>query len=75
MNQLTSSLYAQPSFLEGVARTIDFAGTLNDYNRSPTEEMADYLALLSDWTAVGESMYEAFDKLNPRRSASELKGV
>ena len=52
-------LFARPSFVEGYARTIDFGVTLNEYNRNRTEEEADTQAILSDWLAVGDSIYSA----------------
>ena len=52
-------LFARASFLEGVARIFDFAGTLSEYNRSRTGEESDYQALLSDWLAVGDDIREA----------------
>lgn len=64
-NGFSRILFARPSFLEGVARIFDFAGTLSEYNRSRTGEEADYQALLSDWLAVGDDI----------REASQLVGV
>ncbi len=45
-------LFASPSFVEGAARTLDLAGTLNEYNTSLTEDQADAIALYADWRAV-----------------------
>jgi len=64
MNDFSGFLYAQPSLLEGVARVVDFGGTLNDYNRCPAGVDPDAFALRADWAAVGESI----------RSAAELYG-
>jgi hypothetical protein len=55
----SSFLCLRPSFLEGVARILDFPGTLSEYNRSLTAEQADYLALLADWQLVGKDIQEA----------------
>ena len=49
-------LVATPSFEEGLARIVDFGGTLNEYNTSLTTGQADYLAMVSDWKAVGDSI-------------------
>ena len=49
-------LYAKPSFLEGVARLVDFGGTLNEYNFSQTGEEADARAIWIDWAIVGQDM-------------------
>lgn len=56
MNDYTMILYARPSFLEGMARVLDFGGTLNEYNSSLSEEQADCLALNADWMAVGQDL-------------------
>ena len=54
MNENFGLLYATPSFLEGMARTLDLGGTFTDYNTSRCAAEADFLALRSDWRAVGE---------------------
>lgn len=59
MGSYSTILFARPSFLEGVARIMDFGNTLSVYNNSPTPEMADYLAIMADWNAVGEDMKKA----------------
>lgn len=56
MNDRTGFLYARPSFIEGVARLMDVGGTLNEYNRSASDEQADARALRSDWYAVGDDL-------------------
>lgn len=52
-------LFAQPSFLEGVARVVDVGGSLNRYNRMPTAQEADSLAMWADWAAVGSEIASA----------------
>lgn len=59
MGGLFGFLYARPSFIEGVARVIDLGDTLTEYNNSITPEQADWLALRSDWTVVGEDLRRA----------------
>jgi hypothetical protein len=54
MGSFTHLLYARPSFLEGVARLLDWGGTLNEYNRPLAPEDADLVALRSDWEALGQ---------------------
>ena len=49
-------LYAKPSFLEGVARLVDFGGILNVYNFSRTGDEADARAMWMDWAVVGQDM-------------------
>lgn len=60
MNNYTSLLYARPTFLEGVARLVDFGGFLNDYNYAEDGDAADQIALASDWYAIGDDMRQAF---------------
>ena len=45
-------LYAQPSFLEGMARIVDFGNTLSEFNESLTPVQANNIALTTDWQAV-----------------------
>ena len=54
-------LFARPSVLGGMARILDFGGTLNEYNTSSSPEQADTLALWSDWLAVGDDLRWAFN--------------
>jgi hypothetical protein len=54
MNENFGLLSATPSFLEGVARTLDLGGTFTDYNTLADAGEADFLALRSDWQAIGE---------------------
>ncbi len=56
MNSYSSFLYAEPSFLDGMARLLDFAGTLNEYNSSLSGVQADRIALASDWRAIGDDL-------------------
>ena len=57
MGNLSSFLFARPSFIEGAARAIDLGGTLNEYNVSMSGEMADALAMNSDWRQVAEDIW------------------
>lgn len=56
MSDLSTYLFARPSLLEGMGRTVDLWGTMTEYNQSLSPEQADYLAILSDWTAVGDDL-------------------
>jgi len=53
MGSYCDFLVARPSVVEGIARILDFGNTLNEYNSSPSGEMADEIALRMDWEAVG----------------------
>ena len=57
----TDFLFAQPSFLSGVARVVDLGGTFDSYNRSANEASADLRAICSDWAAIGEDMKKAIE--------------
>ena len=54
--QISSVLAAEPSVIEGVARLMDFGGTLQQYNDSDTENEADARALGNDWDTVGNDI-------------------
>ncbi|MBF0456850.1 MAG: hypothetical protein HQK99_03035 [Nitrospirae bacterium] len=56
---MTCYLFAVPSFMEGVARIIDIGGTMVNFNFSPTAEIADSMALKSDFQAVGDDIRHA----------------
>lgn len=57
----TDMLYAVPSFIGGLATTLDMGGTLSMYNESESPDMADAKALTSDWLAVAEDMRSALN--------------
>lgn len=54
-------LFAEPSFIEGVARIFDFGNTLNVYNESLSTEIADAYALWMDWYATFSDIGDAVD--------------
>jgi hypothetical protein len=62
MRDYTGLLFAQPSFAEGLARTLDIGGTFDAYNESQTSEEADRLAIASDWYAVGADLLSAINR-------------
>ena len=59
MNEQFGLLYAAPSFLEGVARSLDIGDTLTEYNTSESGAAADLQALRSDWLAIGNDLRQA----------------
>ncbi len=63
MNQFrrsrTDFLFAQPSFISGVARLVDFGCVFDLYNYSRTPVEADVRASVSDWLNVGDDICEA----------------
>lgn len=56
MSDYSSYLFAIPSFAEGIGSLIDFGDTLTNYNSMPSPEIADAVALRSDWAAVGDDL-------------------
>ncbi len=68
MTRATGLLYAEPSFVEGLARTLDIGGTLEEYNYSRNGAEADRNALRSDWIQVGADLRRTIELLR-----SELK--
>jgi hypothetical protein len=60
INSMTDFLYAKPSISEGIGRNIDFFGSLNSYNYSENEEIADKTALASDLLAIYMDLYKAY---------------
>ena len=55
-------LFANPSFVEGMSRTLDLWGNQDHYNEDPTPEEADKKALFSDWASVGDHLILAAEK-------------
>ena len=49
-------LFARPSFMGGASRVLDLFGTLQEYNRSVTPEIADQRAMFSDFRAIGADL-------------------
>lgn len=78
MSSFSSFLFARPSFIEGMARIWDFAGTLNVYNRSATPELADARAFQADWAAVGQDLWAAvrqFAEKHPELTRNESRCI
>ena len=64
-------LGATPSFVEGVARLVDFGSTLNEYNKSLTPDQADFLAVRADWRMVGLDIASAIRAGQPASLARD----
>lgn len=60
----TGFLFADPSFLMGMARVFDLAGQIDEYNTSVTPEEADIRASWSDWVVVGQCLRDAFEQVS-----------
>jgi len=58
----TYTTFTKPSFISGMASSIDLGATLNEYNYNALpSEIADRLAVMSDWAAVGSDMFYALE--------------
>jgi hypothetical protein len=56
-------LFARPNFFLGMARILDFGGSLNEYNTASTPQLADFRAIQSDWKAVGDEIKVAIAEI------------
>lgn len=63
MGELSTFLFARPSFIEGMARVIDLGGTLQEYNVSASPEQADEIAQNMDVRAVNADFRAALGVL------------
>ena len=59
----TDFLFVNPSFLNGIGRTIDLFGTYTEYNLSQTHQEADGLALYNDIKRVGKDFIDVVPAL------------
>lgn len=57
-------LFADPSFLMGMARVLDLTGQFDEYNMSITPEEADAMAFWCDWIVVGHDLRDAFEQFS-----------
>lgn len=62
-------LFARDGFITGVGSIIDFGATLSEFNYSLTPEMADRIAIRSDWEAVGDSIRKAAKIANGQKKS------
>ena len=53
MKRYSYRLGARPSFLEGIARLMDFGNTLDDYKSYSSGAEADRAAIARDWAMIG----------------------
>ena len=64
-------LFADPSFLYGVAHLLDFEGTFTAYNYSRNRPEADAKALFYDWFTVGQALNDAMSKFATGRQGEQ----
>lgn len=55
----TDFLFAMPSFVTGIAATLDVGSTFTVYNDSDSISEADVRALKSDWAMIGKDIFNA----------------
>ena len=59
-NRLQSGfLFADPSFVSGAGRLMDWYGLYDSYNESRSGREADAEAIFADWRVVGEEIVSA----------------
>ena len=63
--------FPMPSFLSGMARTLDFMGTLDDYRLDWGDERLDALGIHHDWSAVGNDIGTVMNDLLVQRTSRE----
>ena len=68
-------LFARPSFLSGMARTLDLGANFDEYNISNSPELADSRALYNDWRAVGEALLAALALAHNEDASESPAGV
>ena len=54
-------LFNRPGFLSGIARLMDFSGSLKTYNEHQDPATADLRAFREDWLALGFDFHMAID--------------
>ena len=59
----TGFLFADPSFVTGLATVMDIGGALVTYNVSPSGADADERAIASDWAVIGSDILNAANTL------------
>lgn len=58
----TTYLTPVPSFWESMAKALDRAVTLEQYNGSKGPTLADYIILRDDWMAIGQDLSAAIEQ-------------
>jgi len=56
---VSTFLFANPSFLSGIARLFFVPSKIDFYNESETPQEADWKAIRNDWEMVGQDLREA----------------
>ena len=56
----TDFLVTNPSFINGIGRSIDLFGQFTEYNKSKSGKEADAKSLYNDWKAIGKDIKNTF---------------
>ncbi len=64
----TSYLYAVPTFIGGMAHTLDIGSNLQIYNENATPAEADIKALRNDWEAVGNDLLNSMNEYGQKET-------
>jgi hypothetical protein len=62
-NSVTDFLFTTPNFLSGAGTVINLGGSFYDFNKSSTPDMADMLAIKTDFNIVGNDLKASIDGL------------
>lgn len=60
---MSDYLFAEPSVMEGIGRTIDLFGVMNAYNYSINGEDADQVAIENDITILHSDLMDSFQEV------------
>ncbi len=63
---ISSRLFAEPSFIGGMASIFDLGRTLQEYNTSKIDKEADAKALENDWRCVGNDIKTSISQYEQR---------
>ncbi len=66
-NDDTCFLFADPSFLSGMATVMDIGGGMLVYNKSRSGTEADERAIASDWAVIGRDILNAAKALGQKK--------
>jgi hypothetical protein len=60
---MSDFLFARPSIIEGIGRTIDLFGSMNEYNYSQNGAEADRSALINDISVLKADYLESYQEV------------
>ncbi|MCX6233912.1 MAG: hypothetical protein NT175_04195 [Bacteroidetes bacterium] len=69
----TDFLFPAPSFFKGLASIFNVPGNYYDFNYSQSNEEADYKALKTDWSIIGQDIRNAVDNMGQQTTLKKDK--